>query len=347
MVVATAVRRLRDVGYQVTRCCAYYGLKYNTYKSACRRLKHPLVDRKGQAKAMVTAACEGNRMVYGYRRVREVCKANGLSLGEKSIRTIMREEHLQPKMKRTKRYSSYKGETAHRPANRCLVGDIDTVTKNGTHVSQRYRSQADRRRQAGRKDLVHDFYADAPNQRLGTDITEFQCADGKVFFSPLIDFHDNMPIAYTCATRPAALLTNTMLEAGLEQIQPGQRPELHTDRGWHYRHIDWVDRLTDISHDRQQCTHCTEENPCDNAWLMVPSLSRLGNSGDNARVEGFFGTIKRELHASGIRPEKHTTEEFMKYLDDYLDWFVFDRLTTGPDGQYTTLAKQRNLAKTT
>ena len=67
---------------------------------------------------MVTAACEGNRMVYGYRRVREVCKANGLSLGEKSIRTIMREEHLQPKMKRTKRYSSYKGETAHRPANR-------------------------------------------------------------------------------------------------------------------------------------------------------------------------------------------------------------------------------------
>ena len=31
---------------------------------------------------MVTAACEGNRMVYGYRRVREVCKANGLSLGE-------------------------------------------------------------------------------------------------------------------------------------------------------------------------------------------------------------------------------------------------------------------------
>ena len=286
-------------------------------------------------------------MTYGYRRVTEVCKANGLSLGEKSIRTIMSQEHLQPKTKHTKRYSSYKGETAHRPANRCLVEDIDTVVKNGTHVSQRYRSQADRRRQAGRKDLVHDFYADAPNQKLGTDITEFQCADGKVFFSPLIDFHDNMPIAYTCATRPAALLTNTMLEAGLEQLQPGQRPGLHTDRGWHYRHADWVDRLTDTSHDRQQCEQCTQEKPCDNAWLMVPSLSRLGNSGDNARVEGFFGTVKRELYANGIRPEKLTTEEFMEYLDDYLDWFVFDRLTTGPDEQYTTLAKQRNLAKTT
>ena len=183
MVVATAVRRLRDVGYQVTHCCAYYGLNYSTYKSACRRLDHPLVDRKGQAKALVSAVCEDNRMVYGYRRVTEVCKANGLSLGEKSIRTIMSEEHLQPKTKRTKRYSSYKGETAHRPANRCLVGDIDTVAKNGTHVSQRYRSQADRRRQAGRKDLVHDFYADAPNQKLGTDITEFQCADGKVFLA--------------------------------------------------------------------------------------------------------------------------------------------------------------------
>ena len=121
MVVATAVRRLRDVGYQVTHCCAYYGLNYSTYKSACRRLDHPLVDRKGQAKALVSAVCEDNRMVYGYRRVTEVCKANGLSLGEKSIRTIMSEEHLQPKTKRTKRYSSYKGETAHRPANRCPV----------------------------------------------------------------------------------------------------------------------------------------------------------------------------------------------------------------------------------
>lgn len=66
---------------------------------------------------------------------------------------------------------------------------------------------------------------------------------------------------------------------------------------------------------------------------MVPSLSRLGNSGDNARVECFFGTVKRELYASGIQPEKLTTEEFTEYLDDYLDWFVFDRLTTGLDGR--------------
>lgn len=50
-----------------------------------------------------------------------------------------------------------------------------------------------------------------------------------------------------------------MLEAGLEQLQPGQRPGLRTDRGWHYSHADWVDRLTDTSHDRQQCAQCTQE----------------------------------------------------------------------------------------
>ncbi|WP_422386345.1 IS3 family transposase [Actinobacillus lignieresii] len=33
--------------------------------------------------------------------------------------------------------------------------------------------------------LQQDFHADSPNEKLVTDITEFKCAEGKLYLSPL------------------------------------------------------------------------------------------------------------------------------------------------------------------
>lgn len=295
-------------------------------------------------RSAVVKACQDSHGIYGYRRVYAVCRRQGLTVGEKTIRAIMSEENLHPKSKRTLKYRSYKGETAHRPDNRCLVGDIDTVTANKTTVSARYRALATQRRDNNQPDLVHDFYADRPNEKFGTDITEFACLDAKVYFSPMIDFYDNMPVTYTVSTSPNTELVNSMLTQAKEALNIEHQPMIHSDRGWHYRHKDWVELLTDHTHNQGQCPTCQPGKACDKAWIIRPSLSRLGNSGDNARVEGFFGLIKRELYAADIRPEKLTAEEFIRYLEDYLDWFVHHRLTTAsPDGKYTTLAQQRAL----
>lgn len=343
MVVAQAVQRLRAHGYQVKASCEHFGLNLSTYKHACRRLKYPMSQRATATSAII-AVSKANSGIYGYRRILAVCRQNGWTIGEKTVRAIMYAENLTPKSKRTMRHRSYKGENAHRPANKLLIGDLEEAAAADVVVSQGYSREACRRREALEPDLVHDFYADRPNEKFGTDVTEFACRDGKVYFSPLIDFHDNLPLVYTMSTSPTAALTNTMLEAALTTIKPGTKPVIHSDRGWAYRHPEWVSMLTDPTHDQAACGNCDPGKPCDNAWVAIPSLSRLGKSGDNDRVEGFFGLLKRELYAAGINSQKMGTEEFMNYLETHLDWFVYQRLTRHPGKGYTTLAEQRALA---
>lgn len=54
------------------------------------------------------------------------------------------------------------------------------------------------------------------------------------------------------------------------------------------------------------------------------SMSRRGTCPDNARAEGFFGTIKQEFPYSrewaGV-----TRDEFCAQLDDYMRWYVRGR----------------------
>ena len=40
--------------------------------------------------------------------------------------------------------------------------------------------------------LNRDFKANGPYQKLGTDITVFITNKGKVYLSPIIDFHENL-----------------------------------------------------------------------------------------------------------------------------------------------------------
>ena len=51
-----------------------------------------------------------NYQCYGYRRLYSEVRKQGLCLSEKVIRRLMKEEGLQVKCKRRRKYSSYKGE---------------------------------------------------------------------------------------------------------------------------------------------------------------------------------------------------------------------------------------------
>ncbi len=71
----------------------------------------------------------------------------------------MKEEGLYVYTKRTRKYSSYKGEIS--PAVPNLI--------------------------------ARNFHSQAPNQKWLTDITEFSIPAGKVYLSPIIDCYDGMP----------------------------------------------------------------------------------------------------------------------------------------------------------
>lgn len=182
-----------------------------------------------------------NRNCYGYRRIHSELKKIGITVSEKIVRRIMKAEKLTVPAKRMKKYNSYKGE----------------ITPEASNL------------------LNRNFYADKPNTKWLTDITEFAIPAGKVYLSPDIDCFDSMIVSWNIGTAPDSVLVNKMLEAAIDTLLPSEHPIVHTDRGCHYRWPGWISRM--------------------NAAGLTRSMSKKGCSPDNAACEGFFGRLKNEM----------------------------------------------------
>ncbi len=169
-----------------------------------------------------------------------------------------------------------------------------------------------------RADGTHGFSASAPNRLWATDITEFRLPGdaGKCYLSAVLDCFDGRPVAWSIGARPTAELANSSLRAACATLAPGERPVVHSDRGGHYRWKGWV-------------ALCRGNR-------LVRSMSRKGRSCDNARMEGFFGTLKSEFFHprdwSGV-----DRDGFMVELHRWLKWFRSGRISESlgwrtPDG---------------
>ncbi|MGM9474255.1 transposase [Pseudarthrobacter sp. YS3] len=102
------------------------------------------------------------------------------------------------KVRRRKRYNSYKGEQGAVAANV----------------------------------LNREFEADAPNRKWFTDVTEFSVGNGKLYLSPVMDLFDRQIISHTVGLSPNLALTNDFLRGALTCLQPGQQPLVHSDQGF-------------------------------------------------------------------------------------------------------------------
>lgn len=148
-----------------------------------------------------------NRRTFGYRKIYLLLKNENITLSEKVIRRIMKEEGLIVKNKKRRKYNSY-------------LGEISPAVPN---------------------EINRNFHADKPNEKWLTDITEFSIKAGKVYLSPIIDCFDGMPVAWTIGTHPNAELVNTMLKQALKTLNAEEKPVIHSDRGCHYRWPEWIE----------------------------------------------------------------------------------------------------------
>ena len=121
---------------------------------------------------------------YGYRKIKAMLRT---LVSEKVIRRIMAEGDFVAHVPRSRRYSSYKGETTPAPGN--LIN--------------------------------RDFTAKAPNEKRLTDITEIKARDGKAYLSPMIDCHDGRIVAYATGFSPNVELANGMLVKAAETLPEG------------------------------------------------------------------------------------------------------------------------------
>lgn len=149
-----------------------------------------------------------------------------------------------------------------------------------------------------REDGTHGFHADAPGRLVVTDVTEFSAGGSKVYLSPVIDCHDGCPLSWRISLRPDDDLTAGSLEDALPML--GEGCVVHTDGGGNYRSERWKE-------------DCRRNG-------LVRSMSRKGTSPDNARAEGFFGTLKQEFfYASDWTKVSRRT--FVRLLDEYIVWY--------------------------
>lgn len=146
--------------------------------------------------------------------------------------------------------------------------------------------------------LNRDFYAEKPNQKWVTDVTEFSLFGEKLYLSPILDLCSSDLVSYTISDRPVLSMVTTMLDKGFEKIPDGTNLILHSDQGWHYQHNHYQ-RMLQKKGIRQ-------------------SMSRKGNCLDNAVIENFFGLLKSELlYLQEFQSMEHFKQELVEYLEYY------------------------------
>ena len=187
-----------------------------------------LADKYAAIRRSLAEIFEANRRCYGYRRLQASLARQSVTISEKVVQRLMKQEQLVIARPRRRRFGSYLGEISPSPEN--LIN--------------------------------RDFHAKAPNVKWLTDITEFQIPAGKVYLSPIIDCFDGMVISWSIGTQLDAGFVNTMLDAAIETVTDGEeRPIVHSDRGAHYRWPGWLNRITNAQLVRSMSRKgCSQDN---------------------------------------------------------------------------------------
>ena len=118
--------------------------------------------------------------------------------------------------------------------------------------------------------IKRDFKADKPLTKLLTDITEVQCSDGKLYVSPVMDCFNGEIVALEMREN----MKKELCVDTVKQLGKLNGVILHSDRGSQYTSEAFREELK-----KQGITQ---------------SLSGTGHCYDNARMESFFATLKKE-----------------------------------------------------
>ena len=198
----------------------------------------------------------------GHRQIAMCLRAeDGVTIAEKTVLKIMNEMGIRCGIRKEtgrRRYGSYRGLVGKTFEN--LIG--------------------------------RDFEADAPWQKMGTDVTEFKQAWGKAYFAPVYDFGSKEIVAWSTSMSPNMAQQFEVLDQLVARMPGGAHPVLHSDMGWQYQNAGWVDRLAGAG--------------------IAQSMSRKGNCIDNGATEQVFDHIKDEFYRGQRWP---SFEEFKRDLD--------------------------------
>ncbi len=146
--------------------------------------------------------------------------------------------------------------------------------------------------------LARRFSVSRPDRVWAGDITYIRTREGWLYLAVLLDLCSRRIVGWAMSPR----LTRRLPQAALEMAVGRRRPQTpivhHSDRGSQYASADYRRALS-------------EEG-------FVVSMSRRGDCYDNAPVESFFATLKKELVAGEVF---YTREQARREIVDYIESF--------------------------
>jgi transposase InsO family protein len=146
--------------------------------------------------------------------------------------------------------------------------------------------------------LARNFGPAAPNRAWAADITYVRTWEGWLYLAVVLDLYSRRVVGWSMQSHMRAELVVDALTMAVGQRLPGPGLLSHSDRGCQYTSDSYQRALRDHG--------------------ISCSMSGRGNCWDNAAVESFFSTLKRELVYRRTWP---TRQEAAAAIHEYIEVF--------------------------
>ena len=180
----------------------------------------------------------------------------------------------------------------------CRTKGIKSTIKYSNHGCTR---QAKNPQYIAENLLNRQFYANKPNEKWLTDVTEFKWNEGtevhKVYLSAILDLYDRRIVSYVIRDHNDNPLVYKTLEKAIK-ANPNAHPLFHSDRGFQYTNRVFHHKLEKAG--------------------MTQSMSRVAHCIDNGPMEGFWGILKRERYYGKRFTSK---KELVQMIKNYICYY--------------------------
>lgn len=259
-----------EKGWSISWMCDVLEISRASYYKWLHRKKPALELENEEIAALVKEYDERFRHILGYRRMALwINHFNGRSYGKNRIHRIMRVLGIHSVIRPKKR------KYINSPAG-----------------------------QYSENILGREFFAQKPNEKWATDVTEFRIPheSGKIFLSAIIDLYDRSIVSYEISRSNNNILVFNTFDKAI-RANPSARPIFHSDRGFQYTSPIFRTKLSDTG--------------------MTQSMSRVGHCIDNGPTEGFWGIVKSEMYCMY---DIHDKESLADAINKYIYFYNHERL---------------------
>lgn len=176
------------------------------------------------------------------------------------------------------------------------------MSQDGLKVPQRRRrrhtTQSKHKQPVPPNILGREFTAEAPNHTWLSDITYVATQQGWLYLAVVLDLYARRVVGWAMESYLADLLTRKALKMALRRRQPAPALLHHSDRGVQYASLDYRKLLLSNK--------------------AAISMCRKGDVLDNAPMESFFATLKKELiHRHHYQTRREAKSNIFEYIDGY------------------------------